>query len=306
MPAIGDTHFVHAAGTGWLRKHALGRFDDLLHAAVRHPAMLLYLDANLSTATTPTRTSAGAARAHTVGRGHYTEEDVRNSARILTGWSVERPRRLGAGVQGVDALARAGPVMGLRDANAAKDGPALRSLRHLIWRTTRDRAAVAGHEVRAGRPAPALVASWRGVPRQRHGDRPVLRALVASRAFAGAVGSRCATRARTWWRRTAPRREGMRPASEESAANALLSQASRIGTVPFGWPRPTDSRSTTTRGPTRHGCWRRCTHRALSGGWSPRERRASGPGGPGFRRSRSASTGWSTTSRPLLRRSPGC
>ena len=89
---------------------------------------------------------------------------------------------------------------------------------------------------------------------------PVLRALVASKAFAGAVGSKVRDPGEDL---VASYRaldvKVLRPASEESAANALLSQVSRIGTVPFGWPRPTDSRSTTTRGPPRHGCWRRCT-----------------------------------------------
>ena len=35
--------------------HALGRFDDLLHAAITHPAMLIYLDNAVSTASAPQR-----------------------------------------------------------------------------------------------------------------------------------------------------------------------------------------------------------------------------------------------------------
>ena len=31
-----------------IRKHALGRFDQMLQAAIVHPTMLLYLDADLS------------------------------------------------------------------------------------------------------------------------------------------------------------------------------------------------------------------------------------------------------------------
>ena len=86
-----------------IRPHALGRFEDLLVASARHPAMLLYLDNVRSTAPTP-----GAKRRrrginenyarelmelHTLGvDGGYTQADVIAVARILTGWSIERPR----------------------------------------------------------------------------------------------------------------------------------------------------------------------------------------------------------------------
>jgi len=86
-----------------IRPFALGRFRDLLFAATKHPAMLVYLDNTLSTA--PGSSGARGNRAglnenfarevmelHTLGiAGGYTQEDVITLARVLTGWSVNRP-----------------------------------------------------------------------------------------------------------------------------------------------------------------------------------------------------------------------
>ena len=50
VAAVGDPQFVHRVDYGnTIRKHALGRFDQLLLATTTHPAMLIYLDAGEST-----------------------------------------------------------------------------------------------------------------------------------------------------------------------------------------------------------------------------------------------------------------
>ncbi len=90
-----------------IRPHVLGRFEDLLLAAVRHPAMLLYLDQAQSIGPTsrageraqdrqPLRRrglNENLAREilelHTLGvRSGYTQEDVTEFARALTGWTL--------------------------------------------------------------------------------------------------------------------------------------------------------------------------------------------------------------------------
>jgi uncharacterized protein (DUF1800 family) len=83
------------------RAHALGRFEDLVLASARHPAMLLYLDQARSVADgsrigrddTPRGLNENYARElmelHTLGvNGGYTQTDVRELARVLTGWTV--------------------------------------------------------------------------------------------------------------------------------------------------------------------------------------------------------------------------
>jgi len=86
-----------------IRPFVLGHFRDLLFAATKHPAMLVYLDNALSTAP-----GSPAARGrqkglnenfarevmelHTLGAdGGYTQEDVVTLARVLTGWGVNSP-----------------------------------------------------------------------------------------------------------------------------------------------------------------------------------------------------------------------
>jgi uncharacterized protein (DUF1800 family) len=104
-----------------IRPHALGRFEDLLIATAKSPAMLLYLDNAQSIAPgssppflpgRPRQRPGQGVRAprginenyarellelHTLGvDGGYTQQDVIEVARILTGWGIERPQ-LGAG-----------------------------------------------------------------------------------------------------------------------------------------------------------------------------------------------------------------
>lgn len=73
------------------RQRGLGSFTDLAHALVVDPAMILWLDGDDN--------RAGAANENlarefmelfTLGVGHYSETDVREAARALTGWTVDR------------------------------------------------------------------------------------------------------------------------------------------------------------------------------------------------------------------------
>jgi uncharacterized protein (DUF1800 family) len=107
-----------------IREHALGKFRDLLGAVAHSPAMLVYLDNAASRANPGQPTLAGRriARAgminatagkkpaglnenygrelmelHTVGvDGGYTQQDVVEAARALTGWTI-RPPMAGGG-----------------------------------------------------------------------------------------------------------------------------------------------------------------------------------------------------------------
>ncbi|MHA7818895.1 MAG: DUF1800 domain-containing protein [Erythrobacter sp.] len=98
-----------------IRPHVLGRFADMLKAAVLHPAMLLYLDQFQSVGPGsqfmrmrgPRRSSGGGPRGlnenlarevlelHTLGvGGGYSQEDVTELARALTGWTIQGLRRI--------------------------------------------------------------------------------------------------------------------------------------------------------------------------------------------------------------------
>jgi hypothetical protein len=72
-----------------LRKYALGNFGDLLHAVAKDPAMLLYLNNQQNKKAHPNENFAREVmELFTLGVGHYTENDVKESARAFTGWGL--------------------------------------------------------------------------------------------------------------------------------------------------------------------------------------------------------------------------
>ncbi|MDR7296847.1 uncharacterized protein (DUF1800 family) [Pelomonas aquatica] len=94
-----------------IRPFVLGRFRDMLGATARHPAMLIYLDNAQSVAADPRR--AGNARGlnenyarelmelHTLGvDAGYTQRDVTELARMLTGWGIDPRQPLRGGAAG--------------------------------------------------------------------------------------------------------------------------------------------------------------------------------------------------------------
>jgi uncharacterized protein (DUF1800 family) len=98
-----------------IRPHVLGRFDEMVLASARHPAMLVYLDNFQSIGPNSGGVRAAARPAarrglnenyarellelHTLGvNGGYTQEDVQELAKILTGWTA-------SGVPGAPGMA---------------------------------------------------------------------------------------------------------------------------------------------------------------------------------------------------------
>ena len=109
-----------------IRPHAFGSFRALLGAAVVHPSMLLYLD---NTQSIGPQSRAGRLRdkglnenlarelleLHTLGvNGGYTQQDVTQTAHLLTGWTVSPQTGGKAGF--VPALHQPGPktILGKR------------------------------------------------------------------------------------------------------------------------------------------------------------------------------------------------
>ncbi len=72
-----------------LRRHARAPFGELLRAVVREPALLVWLDAQANRKGRPNENLARELmELFTLGIGHYTEADVKEAARTLTGWTV--------------------------------------------------------------------------------------------------------------------------------------------------------------------------------------------------------------------------
>lgn len=71
------------------REHSLGHFDELLAATVADPAMLIWLDADSNRAGQPNENLAREVlELFSLGVGNYTEKDIQEAARALTGWRV--------------------------------------------------------------------------------------------------------------------------------------------------------------------------------------------------------------------------
>lgn len=96
--------FVPAYERDVIRPNVTGKFEDLLLATAKSPAMLIYLD-NFSSTGTPAMNNQGKQKKksgglnenyarevmelHTLGvDGGYTQSDVTQAARILTGWTI--------------------------------------------------------------------------------------------------------------------------------------------------------------------------------------------------------------------------
>ncbi len=84
-----------------IRKNALGNFKDLLFEVSQAPAMLNFLNNQQNKKDHPNENFAREVmELFTMGRGNYTEKDIREGARAFTGWGydkegnfVERPKQ---------------------------------------------------------------------------------------------------------------------------------------------------------------------------------------------------------------------
>src|SRR5947207_150520 len=71
------------------RSHGRGPFGTLLQAVVHDPALLIWLDAPANRKDRPNENLARELmELFTLGVGHYTETDVKETARALTGWKL--------------------------------------------------------------------------------------------------------------------------------------------------------------------------------------------------------------------------
>src|SRR5947208_2986305 len=76
-----------------VRPRVWGKFEELLMATAKSPAMLFYLDnARSMNGKLNENYAREIMELHTLGvDGGYTQNDVTELARVFTGWSIERP-----------------------------------------------------------------------------------------------------------------------------------------------------------------------------------------------------------------------
>lgn len=281
--------FVHRpAYDALIRKHALGKFETLLVEATLHPAMLLFLDTWLSEASRPNENHGRELlELHTVGRAAgYTEAMVKDSARILSGFTV----RSGWG-SATDPWAPyyeprkhyVGPVsvLGFNHPNGDASGQdvARAYLRYLARHpaTARRIAYKLCERFVSDSPPRSLVDRVAKAYRDSGTDiRSTLRALVTSEAFWVSAGRKAATPADDviatarvlGVRAQAPTTDAE---AEDSYAHALVWTLS--ATLPFQWPRPDgppDNAVAWGSATRMLNSWR--MHWDMAGGWWPSKR----------------------------------
>ena len=256
-----------------IRKHAFGRFADMLKASVRHPAMLTYLDNRSSTKAHPNENYARVLmELHTVGMV-YSEDDVLAAARLLTGMTVT-----GAGTYAYSPAKHATgtvDILGFRHANATADGgeaAALAFADHLARHPETARRIATKLCVRfVADDAPAsLVTTLAKVYLDNDtAIGPVLRALFTSAEFAAAVGRKT----RTPFEDLTATIRALGLGSEASgvkALDALYNGLVNAGHAPYRWSTPDGFPDVAAAWACSSAFLQRCNlHLNLAAGWYP-------------------------------------
>ena len=279
VPVSGDAHFTWRVDYGdTVRRHALGRFDELLAATTTHPAMLIFLSAATSTKRAPNENlGRELLELHTLGAGNYDEDDVKASARILTGHHVDLWESWKASYVKEDHATGKVQVKGFTHPNRKADGREvtreyLRYLAHHPLTAQHVCERLATKFVRDDPPRSLVNRLAKVYLRNDTEIAPVLRALVASKEFRTSAGDKLRDPGEdvvATWR--ALQVKARKPVSQESGAESILWQTSDLGGRPFSWPRPdgapiTNAAWASTGRMT--GSWR--MHYAMAGGWWPR------------------------------------
>ncbi|MBL7259254.1 DUF1800 domain-containing protein [Paractinoplanes lichenicola] len=257
-----------------IRKHAFGRFADMLKASMKHPAMLSYLDNRSSTKSRPNENYARELmELHTVGLV-YSEADVYAGARLLTGLTVNKTN----GTFLYDPkLHMTGEVsiLGFKHANATAavgESAAMAFADHLAMHpATAQRLATKLCQRFVADVAPAsLVTKLAKVYLDNQtAIKPVLKALFTSPEFAAAIGQKTRTPMEdlTATIRTlglGPEKSGLQ------LLDALYNGLVYAGNAPFRWSPPNGYPDVAAAWASPSGFLMRCNnHLNLAAGWYP-------------------------------------
>ncbi|CAN5205185.1 hypothetical protein BH09ACT10_BH09ACT10_08610 [soil metagenome] len=259
-----------------IRKYALTSFTALLQHAVVHPAMSGWLT-NSNNVKTGINENLGREllELFTVGRpAGYTEKDVKNSARILTGFKVAVFDGFQASYSPSDHYTGRISVLGFTHANSSPDGrPAVQAYLKYLARhpSTAQRIAkrlcvrfVSDH------PSKAIVKAVKKAYLRSGTDiKATLKALIKHRDFKRAARKKIRTPVEDLI--NSSRVLGIRPTrptSDKAFARQMTWMCASMGQHQFRWPRPDGfpEVSTTWASPARIlRSWN--IHYSLGAGW---------------------------------------
>ena len=258
-----------------LRHGALGKFDDLLVAVSLHPSMRLYLNNFESTAAAPNENQGRELlELHTVGRASgYTEDMVKDSAKILSGYTVAVWKDWDAYYDPERHARGRVKVLGFEHPNRKADGRAVTEayLRYLAHHPATARTIATKLALRfvSDTPSAGLINTLAQRFRSSGTDiKATLRTLVAHPEFAASRGSKVRKPIEDF---IATVRVLGVEAHKPTASGSQFARAQIWmcqGQYPFQWPRPDGM-------PQRNEAWSSAsrvlnsfdTHYSLSGGW---------------------------------------
>ncbi len=232
----------HTMDRDVIRKYALGSYASMLLASARNPAMLQYLSlASSSKSAINENYGRELLELHTVGVGAgYTEADVQNSARILTGRSLDadynylyKPEKHWVGP--IKVMGFSHP----NDSAAGGESAGEAYLRYLAYHpATAQRLAykLCVHYV-SDNPSPTLVAELARIY-LRTGTQivPMLAAILRSTEFWASRGAKVRRPAENLI--ATVRTLGVGPGEVAKSLQSLHWMSSSVGQVPLDWSAP--------------------------------------------------------------------
>ncbi len=246
-PSKGDCKWLKTADDrDVIRAHAMGNFRDLIRASAVSPAMLWYLDGRANRRKDASeKPNENYARElmelHTLGvHGGYTQRDVMEVARCLTGWTVREKKKLFKGrVEFKSGLHDDGPKQVL-----GQDIPAGLGARDL------DRVL----EIVTSHPSTASYIAWKLCRRFIHDEPPASAVTATAKAFTDSRGD-IRTTLRALFATAEFRAPEMRGAkfkrpfhfvvsalratnARTDASKQLVEYLQRLGHAPFRYPTP--------------------------------------------------------------------
>jgi uncharacterized protein (DUF1800 family) len=241
----GDCRWLKAADDrDVIRYHALGSFPELLRASALSPAMLWYLDGRVNRkqngADKPNENYARELlELHTLGiHGGYTQRDVMEVARCLTGWTVRTVSQFHKGrVEFHPEQHDDGPktILGrtIPSGLGAQDFDRVLDIVSLHPSTARHLAEKLCRRFIADEPPAAAIDRVSAAFTTHRGEiRPVLRTLFANPEFLAARG----TKVRRPFEFVAAALRATQ--AETDAGPALFDYLVRMGHAPFQYPTP--------------------------------------------------------------------
>jgi uncharacterized protein (DUF1800 family) len=225
-----------------IRPHALTTFKQLLVASATSPAMLRYLD-NYVSKVNGINENYGREllELHTVGVGKFTEADVVNTARLLTGWSIDNATRTFKFKQAQNDPAPLTILGWTRPTTGNPFTHGVAFLQHLAMRpdTANFVCTKIARRFVADRPDPALVTAMANAWLANDSAiGPVLKAMVAHPAFDASANGK--------FRRPhdyvvfglRALRASVNPTTNMNQIKKIRKTLEGLGNLPFEWPAP--------------------------------------------------------------------